>query len=494
VLSGNFIGTDLNGAYAVPNGRYGVSVSGSNNTIGGTTDGAGNVISGNASSGINLISGTNNLVAGNYIGTDVTGTTALGNLDGITLNTSNNTIGGLTNQAANVISGNQRNGVLFSSGGTGNRLLGNFIGTDASGTFALANMLGVFISDGTNNTIGGTLNGAGNLISGNTTYGIEIFRTASGNQVQGNLIGTDVNGTAALPNSSGVLIDGGSATNNTIGGSADGARNFISGNSLEGIAISSSGNFVQGNYIGTDMTGTEPLPNAIGVSIGGAGNTIGGLGAPGTLSPEGNLISGNTTYGVFLSGTGATLNRVQGNFIGTDATGTSPLANGYGVFINSASNNTIGGSSAAGNTIAFNRNDGVLVQFATGDAVRGNSIFGNTGQGIRMQNGGNNNQAAPVLTSASSSNGFLIFQGTLTAAVSTTFTIEIFANAVADPSSLGQGERLVAFFTVTTDATGHASFGFGFPSDVQPGEVLTATATDPAGNTSAFSHDNLIAG
>jgi hypothetical protein len=496
VVAGNFIGTDVNGVSAVPNGRYGVSVSGPNNTIGGTTIGAGNVISGNVSSGINLISGTNNLVAGNYIGTDTSGTSPLGNLDGVTVNTSNNTIGGITNQAANVISGNRRDGVLISSAGTGNRLLGNFIGTDASGTIALANMLGVFISDGNNNTIGGTLPGAGNLISGNTTYGIEIFRTASANQVQGNFIGTDVNGTAALPNSSGVLIDGGSASNNTIGGAVSGAGNVISGNTLEGVAISSSGNFVQGNFIGTDAAGAAPLPNVIGVSIGGAGNLIGGsggTGGPGTLAPGGNLISGNTTYGVFLSGTGATLNRVQRNLIGTDATGSAALANGYGVFLNFASNNTIGGSPAAANTIAFNRNDGVLVQFATGDAIHANSIFANAGLGIRLQNGGNNNEPAPVLTSAFSSNGFLSFQGSLTAAVSTTFTIEIFANTVADPSGFGQGERLVAFLIVTTDSTGHASFGgFSFSSDVQPGEFLTATATDPAGNTSAFSNDIMV--
>jgi hypothetical protein len=490
LVAGNFIGTDLTGATALANGRYGILVSGSNNTIGGASLAARNLISGNVSSGINLSTGGNDLVTGNYIGTDVFGASALGNLDGVTVNTPNNIIGGLADGAGNVISGNRRDGVLISSGGTGNRLLGNFIGTDASGALPLANALGVFISDGANNTIGGTAAGAGNLISGNTTYGIEIFRTATLNQVQGNLIGTDASGAVPVPNSTGVLIDGGSASNNTIGGTADGARNIVSGNTLEGIAISSSGNLVQGNFIGADVTGVQALANAIGVSIGGAGNTVGG-----TDAGAGNLISGNTIYGVFISDTGATLNRIQANLIGTDVTGTAALANGYGVFINEASHNTIGGTmAAAGNTIAFNNNDGVLVQFGTGNAIRANSIFANAGLGIRLRNGGNHDQPAPVVTSASYSGGFLTIQGTLTAAPLTTYTLEFFANSVADPSGFGQGERFIGSFTVTTDASGNASFAFSFAIDLRPGEYLSATATDPDNNTSAFSQDVLITG
>jgi hypothetical protein len=489
VVAGNFIGTDINGTAALANGRYGILVSGSNNAIGGAMLAARNLISGNVSSGINLSAGDNDLVTGNYIGTDVSGANALGNLDGVTVNTPNNIIGGQADGAGNLISGNRRNGVLINSS-TGNRLLGNFIGTDARGSLALANAVGVSLTRGANNTVGGTAAGAGNVISGNTTYGIESFGIATGDQVQGNFIGTDASGAAPLPNSIGVLIHGGSDSNVTIGGTADGARNVISGNTNEGIAITSSSNLVLGNYVGTDATGAQPLANGIGVSIGGSGNTVGG-----TAAAAGNLISGNTTYGVLISGTGAIFNRIQANLIGTDATGTAALANGYGVFINEASHNTIGGTMvAAGNRIAFNNNDGVLVQFGTGNAIRANSIFANAGLGIRLRNGGNHDQPAPVVTSASSAGGFLKFQGTLTAAPLTTYTLEFFASATADPSGFGQGERFLGFITVTTDANGNATFAAGFASDVLPGEFLSATATDPDNNTSAFSQDVLITG
>jgi hypothetical protein len=470
----------------VSNGRYGIFVSSNGNTIGGGVPGARNVISGNASSGINLIAGTNNLVAGNYIGTDVTGSAALGNLDGVTVNTTGNVIGGTAPGAGNLISGNRRDGVGTSSGATANQLLGNWIGTDASGTRALANNRGVFIMDGVGNTIGGTAAGAGNLISGNTTYGIEIFRTASGNLIQGNSIGTDVTGSAALPNSTGVLIDGGSAVGNTIGGTAAGAGNLISGNTVEGIAITSNGNLVQGNYVGTDASGTLPLANGIGVSIGGAANTIGG-----TAAGAGNLISGNTTYGVFLSGTSAILNRIQGNFIGTDATGTAALGNGYGVFINFASNNTVGGTAGGtANRIAFNRNDGVLVQFGTGNAIRTNSIFANSGLGIRLLSGGNNNQTAPVLTSAVSGGGISTIQGTFTGQSSTTYTLEFFAGT----DNPAQGRQFLGSFTVTTDSSGKANFTFSLGLELMPGEWVTATATDPNNNTSQFSQGVVVTG
>jgi hypothetical protein len=487
-FQGNFVGTDVSGTIALGNGGVGVAVSGSNNLIGGTDPGAGNVISGNKATGIEAFSGSANLVEGNTIGADVNGAAALPNFVGVAIDSgaANNTIGGRGAGAANQISGNRFSGVLLAS--PGNSVLGNLIGTDAGGSNALGNgSAGVSIIS-SNNTVGGPVAGAGNVISGNNV-GVLISGNASGNQVQGNLIGTDGTGTAALPNSTGVRIDGGGASNNAIGGTAAGAGNVISGNTHEGIVITSSGNLVQGNFIGTDASGSVPLANAIGVSIAGSGNTVGG-----TAAGAGNLLSGNTMYGVFLSGSGATLNRVQGNLIGTDATGTAALSNGYGVFIDAASNNTIGGTPAAANRIAFNRNDGVLVQTGTGNAIRANSIFANGGQGIRLVNGGNNNQPAPVITSASSSVGFLTFQGTLTAAPSTTYTLEFFANTAADPSGFGQGQQFLGFITVTTDASGHASFAASFASDVQPGEFLTATATDPGNNTSAFSQDVLITG
>ena len=168
-------------------------------------------------------------------------------------------------------------------------------GTDITGTSNLGGVMGLWIYNADNNIIGGSTPGARNLISGNWGEGIEIF-LSSGNTVQGNLIGTDITGTANLGNGA-VGIDIGASDNNIIGGSTPGARNLISGNGADGIAIFlSSGNIVQGNFVGTDITGTAKLGNGYnGIDIDGSEEImIGGI-APGA----GNLISGNNRSGIY---------------------------------------------------------------------------------------------------------------------------------------------------------------------------------------------------
>ena len=210
-MEGSYIGTDVTGTIALGNGGDGVGVSGSDNTIGGTTTGAGNLISGNNNAnsqniGVS-ISGSDNLVAGNQIGTDVTGTVAVANLNGVVITGSNNTIGGTSAGAGNLISGNAGVGILTgSAGSTGTLIEGNWIGTNAAGTAAIANTaFGVDVeenpgSGNTGDTIGGTAAGAGNLISGNSGFGI-ILLFGTGTLVDGNRIGTNAAGTAAIPNS-----------------------------------------------------------------------------------------------------------------------------------------------------------------------------------------------------------------------------------------------------------------------------------------------------
>jgi hypothetical protein len=284
-----------------------------------------------------------------------------------------------------------------------------------------------------------------------------------------------------------------SVLSNVIGGTEPGARNVISGNTGAGIDFPSvlpvnMGQQVQGNTIGTDVSGTLALPNGTGVSISASNITIGG-----TAAGAGNLISGNTTDGIaLLSGTG---NVVQGNRIGVDVTGAQPLGNGGngvlvgGNFPSAASNNLLGGTAGgAGNTIAFNGHDGILVIRGTGNAIRQNSIFSNGGLGIELRAGGNKMQPAPVLTSATSSGGITAIQGTLTSTPNTTFVIELFANTECDPSGFGEGERFLASLPVTTDATGTASFAVILAIPVDLGQFITATATDPVGNTSQFSN------
>ena len=193
-------------------------------------------------------------------------------------------------------------------------ITGNLIGTNAAGTAALANGNdGIDLVGSSFNVIGGTTAGAGNVISGNTSDGVEITGSGTtGNVVAGNLIGTDVTGTVALGNgSSGVLIDTG-ASANLIGGTTASARNIISANADSGVQIyDANDNLVEGNYIGTDKTGTVALGNNQGsgtngfefggvtIDYGSSGNTVGGLTAtPG--SGAGNVISGNTFAGVLL--------------------------------------------------------------------------------------------------------------------------------------------------------------------------------------------------
>jgi titin len=225
----------------------------------------------------------------NYIGTDVSGTAPLGNFnDGVLIDGSNNTVGGTVDGVRNLISNNGANsgsnGVELTATATNNLVAGNYIGTDVTGSASLPNGRGVYVL-GDSNTIGGTTAQTRN-ISGNTFYGIEI--QGRYNLVEGNYIGTDVNGGYALGNGlDGVLVIPGSAMFNTIGGTVDGARNVISGNSLNGVNLwpGAGNNLVLGNFIGIVATGENYLGNGLhGVLVSGPANTVGG-----TVAGAGNV-------------------------------------------------------------------------------------------------------------------------------------------------------------------------------------------------------------
>jgi titin len=509
VFQGNYVGTNPTGTAAMRNFVIGLDIIGSDNLIGGTTAAARNLISGNTTTGV-TINGSSNRVQGNYIGTDVTGTRALPNGTGVDSQGSGMTgglIGGTDPGAGNLISGNEY-GILLR--GQGDVVQGNTIGTDVSGTQALGNTYGVYLQSASHNQIGGTASGAGNLISGNfgsgafSGGGTGVYITSAGsrhpppstdNVVQGNRIGTDASGTHALRNGYGITIDDGS--NNLIGGPQAGAGNLISGNWFAGVQLLelSAGNSLQGNYIGTDATGTLALRNSgEGVYIeGGSNNRIGGT-APGA----GNLISGNARTGIFfqISSFGHSGGYViQGNLIGTDVTGTQPLGNGIdGIQIGwQNSNNTVGGEEpGAGNTIAFNGRDGVFVDRGTGNAILGNAIFANGRLNIDLVNGANHNQAAPVLTSATTDGSSTTVTGTLSSTPNSTFTLEFFVSSTGGPS--GSGERLLGSVQVTTDAASNASFTLTFDTAIDVGLLLSATATDSANNTSRFSAGIAVTG
>ena len=355
-VQGNLIGTAGNGNTALPN-NVGVQVSSGStgNIIGGTVEAARNLISGNSTSGVGIIGlgTTGNAVRGNYIGTDRTGILPLGNggfgvaiVDGA----DGNTVGGTTEGHRNLISANSLDGVVLDRT-TGSIVQGNFIGTTVTGAAALGNLgSGVSVLNADQNLIGGPTAGAGNVIAGNLVNGVTFIDGATGNRVKGNLIGTRADGNAGLPNSDdGILIDDGSK-NNVIGGVVALARNVISGNGNNGIAIESqgtTGNVVRGNFIGTRATAPFALPNGsngVQIAFSASNNTVGGT-APGSR----NVIAGNGLSGISIAGLNTIGNQVQGNFIGVDQSGIVALGNGSSgvIIVSSAAINLIGGPTPA---------------------------------------------------------------------------------------------------------------------------------------------------
>lgn len=501
------------------NAGSGLDAFGLNITAGGSTV-RGMVINHFDQAGIRLSSLGSNVIQGNRIGTDATGTSSAANGIGIQIeeDSPNNRIGGTTAAARNVISGNTYQGIRIYSGS--NVIEGNYIGTDLTGRIGLGvTLVGVQVRSwinnlGNDNVIGGTAVGQGNVISGNSVNGVEILLGALRTIVQGNFIGTDPTGTLDVGNGL-IGIKIAFASNSTVGGTTAAARNIISGNGGDGMNLSldnTSGNVIQGNFIGTDVTGKIALGNTMsGLSIAQAsGNFIGG-----TTPGAGNIISNNGWFGIWLQLQAAS-NLIQGNFIGTDVTGANSMGNiSSGINIEGASQNTIGGlEPGAGNMIAFNgngivpfnRNGITLDASSTRDSFLCNSIVSNNKLGIDEEDdgvtlndsgdsdsGGNDRQNFPVLTSAVRSAGVTTVQGSLNSAASTTYRLEFFVSSIADSSGSGEGQMYFGSKDVTTDATGNVSFAIPIALAAPSGWVVSATATDPAGNTSEFSNTVTVA-
>ncbi len=359
--------------------------------------------------------------------------------------------------------------------------------------------------------INGSLGGSQLSINGNGTTirglvfnrgGDEIRVNASNITIAGNFIGTNPAGTIAMGNPVGGFgIRQESGNNNVIGGATAAARNLISGDTQGAIILSGSdGNQILGNYIGTDVTGTLAL-NGTGIRSG--VNILGPVfSTTSNTVISGNLISGNSGAGVITTSAGGLL--LQGNLIGTQRDGVGALGNNQGVSIPAGNGNLVGGTSPGqGNIIRFSQGFGVSISpNAFGNGILGNSIDSNTQLGITLQLSGtplandscdidtipgNRGQNYPVIASAVVAGGNVTVAGTLNSTASTTFRVEFFANAACDPTNNGEGQTYLGFTSVTTDVSCNASFGplvFAAP----PGQtIFTATATDPANNTSEFS-------
>lgn len=530
-------GVEINGAQSTRIGTDGDGVADADER---------NVISGNRGSGIliansfSLYSETcDNVVAGNYIGTDAAGTSAIPNfLDGVTIDSAahSNLIGtdgdGVADAAErNVISGNlscaqiigetcaaSSGGGIFIHGSHFNVVAGNYIGTDANGNSALPNSDAGIRIVGPANLVGTNDDGLAdtderNVISGNISAAVYITGDAvENNIVAGNYIGTDVSGDNPLGNAAGIFILDGAA-NNVIGGTTPARGNLISSNTGPGVGIGANGtpatnNVVQGNQIGGTASHTYPpyLGNSgNGVHISEAtGNTIGG-----TVPGAGNIIILNGEAGVFMTSS-ASGNLVQGNFIGTDD---SPWVGGIpnllpnstmGVHIESGDNNTIGGTeSGAGNIILDGYSDGtVVIEAGVNNAILSNTHVNGSGVAISIDlgrdgvtpndpddpdGGPNNLQNFPVLTASVSDGFWTMIEGSLDSAADTTYRLEFFASTDCPPSGSGSIGTYLDYQDVTTDSNGDASFAISLGTGTPAGQYITATATDPDGNTSEFS-------
>lgn len=514
VIEGNYIGIGADGVTAKSNSN-GIVIASANNTVGGTTASARNVVANSTFTGILIIGSgaSGNLVAGNYVGTDASGDVAAGNQVGIGLKSPNNTVGGTTAGAANVISGNvgptAQNGIGILLGGqaTGELIEGNKIGTNAAGTGVLQGTQGNFqniygIYFGTPgalpnteqvklDTIGGTVAGAGNLISGNFKNGITVVNAANGNVIQGNNVGLDPTGTIGRGNRlNGIYI---TTSGNLVGGTTAGSGNLVSGNLNSGVVLSTLtafGNTVEGDYIGTDVTGgdnpnvSDPGNGVDGAPIGNrqdgvfvnddaARNTIGG-----TSAGARNVISGNGSNGVQILAVNVLADPappgdvVEGNLIGTDVKGLVADSNAAaGVFVYNARDNTVG----AGNLISGNLGSGVAIQgeAATGNVVEGNRIgtdvsgvFGlpNSGDGVTVVEADDNQVGGLGPGEAN----LILYNGGTGVSISSNSNFAVVVGDVISANggdgvtvASGSNHALIAGNRIGTDPTGEIARGNG---------------------------------
>ncbi|NNC80353.1 MAG: CSLREA domain-containing protein, partial [Acidimicrobiales bacterium] len=497
LIAGNHIGLDATGFVPRGNGGRGVELrSGSGpTTIGGMTPADRNVISGNSSSGIIVFDSDNNVIIGNFIGTDVTGNASgagIGNTgDGISVDGgSAGTTVGLPG-AGNVLSGNTDDGIEIGGVGgivTNTVLTANMIGLGQDGTTEVANgRHGVVLyNTATSTQIGGTTVGEENVISGNTDTGIVIDGNAgadtTANVVNGNLIGTDATGTLNRGNGSHGINVFGAAEGTLIGGTTAADANVISGNGGDGVRLDTAtlNTLIYRNLIGVGLDGVTPIGNVgngISLNAGVQDTRIG------WFSGNGNVIGDNGGHGVLIQGA-STGNSVRSNYIGTDVSRTIDLGNdGAGVHIDSMAVT----STVVTSWIAYNGGDGIDVSANVALAsLLDNSVWLNGGLGIDIgPDGPTPNDAGDV---DSGTNGLLNYPEIIgfTEVGTNQFTVDVFIDAPADtyalylfknptgadPSGYGEAQNRVVLESVVHPG-GSATYTTANIS-ILPGDVLTA--------------------
>jgi hypothetical protein len=549
---GNYIGTDPTGSAPLGNLRHGVwfgSGAGGLGTpdnldVGNGTDAGRNVISANGEEGVYVLDSPGAKVRGNLIGLGLDGR-AIGNgFRGIAIeNAPGAVIGGPTAGERNVVSANgfsatateEFDGIIvFGPNAKNIAIHGNYVGTNLAGD-AITDPGGLKTgnkgagvslttrTDGggaSDGVVGGSTADKRNILAGNEA-GVAVINAATKNRVEGNYIGTDKSGTVALPNRFGVLLY--AADDNLVGGTTAGVRNVISGNSEEGLRIASDGpttnpaklNRVQGNYIGTDLSGAVALPNGYGVVLVGADENVVGGDAAGMR----NVISGNKRDGLRIqndvdANDAARDNKIQGNYVGTAADGTTAMGNlEHGItLLGQVTGNVIGYSNIAldGELLGaqacdagscnrvLNNGVGVWVRSpnSTENTIRGNRLADNKFLGIDLGTGnptpndvddaddGANrllNFPVGVSTYRDPETGQRRVSGRIVGPDPDKLKIDIYSSKEVDPTGHGEGRTWEA--SVTPAKNGSFTLDYTAFADA----FISATATDQAGNTSEFS-------
>lgn len=468
-------------------------------------------------------------IRGNFLGVNPDGTSAFSNMFGVALvNSSGNTIGGLEPGDRNVISGNYiKTGwgigiYLHGVNSFNNKVQGNLVGTDVTGTRAIPNHWGIVTHEGANNTsIGGATAQTRNIISGNIRTGVYVL--SPDNIISGNYIGLGQNGEMLAyfgeSRQQGIRLWTEAASNNTIGGLEPGEGNVISGNIyFNAITIGAlsenplTGSKVLGNYIGTDPSGQIAIPNYRGISHTAERTTI-----------ANNVISGNYSLGIQIHDSKETV--MYNNLIGTKADGISPMGNGKNgiMIVNGSTNNEIGSSSIGkGNTIAFNEGAGILISYfdnigsqvttqPINNSLWGNRIFGNTTLGIDLNSDGiSKNDLQDEDEGANLIQNFPVLSEEiilLDQKLDLQYMVSSSPLYSAYPLSIdfyrsdgtGQGQELLGSNSYSEmdynqDIPKNISLFLPPDVDLASGDFIVATATDANGNTSEFSAEVQVIG
>jgi parallel beta-helix repeat protein len=492
LVAGCYLGPNANGAAAIQPSYFGVELRNGahDNMIGGADPAARNLISGNAHSGITIRDATthNNTIAGNWIGVNRSGQAALKNeVAGVmvTDGAHDNLIGGV--RQGNLLAGNATG--IYINGGVATTIAGNIIGLAADGHTPLANTNGGIwlLSGAHDNIIGGADPAARNIISGNGAAGSQfgqgiyldsasIDPITTNNTIQGNYIGVDSSGNQPVGNYRQGILIGSGAQHNLVGGIAPGAGNVITYNGLGGIRIDSSGNQVAGNLIGVGADGVTQLGNQLnGVRVGGNNNTIG---------PD-NMIAYNQQSGIMLSG-GASI--VLSNTLSNNARSGICVAGPSNILRENLAQAN-GGGSGTWPDCAINA--GIVITGTNDTLVSENDVLANHAVGVVVYGGVGNrilansisdNQSAGIQLMRGGNNGVAppqlnsVTTTTVSGSACALCRVEVFTD-ISD-----EGRDFLG--ATTADSNGLFSQVFSFA--VQPGQHITATHTDSNGNTSPF--------